>query len=62
MLLVVASNRPYDIDSAFLRRFEIMIEIPIPTLEDKLEHINKWIKSKCDKKIDDRTVTTTSYG
>lgn len=48
VLLVVASNRPYDIDSAFLRRFEIMMEIPIPTIEDKLEHINKWLKSNCD--------------
>ena len=46
VMLVLASNRPYDLDSAFLRRFEIKMEIPIPTIQDKIRHINKWIHSK----------------
>ena len=51
VMFIVASNRPYDIDSAFRRRFEIRIEILLPTIKEKKEYVHRWIVSKCGPNV-----------
>jgi SpoVK/Ycf46/Vps4 family AAA+-type ATPase len=36
VIFIAATNRPHDLDSAFLRRMELHMELALPTTQDKL--------------------------
>ncbi len=44
VMVLAATNFPWDIDEAFKRRMEKRIYIPLPTYEERLELLNIHLK------------------
>ena len=53
VLLLAATNLPWDLDTAVLRRFEQRLFVPLPTEEDRLVLISSFLESTVHKVSDD---------
>jgi SpoVK/Ycf46/Vps4 family AAA+-type ATPase len=53
VIVLGATNRPNDLDKAFLRRMPFQIEVKVPTQDGRLDILNKMLKNeKIDNDVD----------
>ncbi|KAK7406079.1 hypothetical protein VNO78_07696 [Psophocarpus tetragonolobus] len=63
ILVLAATNRPFDLDEAIIRRFERRIMVGMPSVENR-ENILKTVlaKEKVDEKLDFKELATMTEG
>ena len=65
LIVIAATNRPWDIDSAFLRpgRFDRRIYVPLPDYEAREAIVKNKLKDiPCDESLDYETIVDTTEG
>ncbi|XP_073226139.1 uncharacterized protein [Cicer arietinum] len=63
ILVLAATNRPFDLDEAIIRRFERRIMIGLPSVENREKILRTLLaKEKVDKEIDFKELATMTEG
>jgi vacuolar protein-sorting-associated protein 4 len=61
--VVGATNRPWDLDEAFIRRFQKRIYVPLPSSKSRLELVQKYVQNlDIAEEVNLRQVTTLMEG
>ncbi|XP_045826309.1 putative ribosome biogenesis ATPase nvl isoform X2 [Trifolium pratense] len=63
ILVLAATNRPFDLDEAIIRRFERRIMVGLPSVENREKILRRLLgKEKVDKEIDFKELATMTEG